>query len=92
MRCHRTYCYPSLTPLKDMETVVQGTCLRSPTFNLAMHTALRTLIDKLGAKTYNVGVSGMQTLSGTSRRAADAINIFQVHITEESKIFALPMR
>ena len=55
----RAYCFPSVTPLKDMETIVQGTSLTSPSFQAAIHAALRTLIDQLGVTTFNVGISGM---------------------------------
>ena len=42
-----------------METIVQGTSLTSPSFQAAIHAALRTLIDQLGVKTFNVGISGI---------------------------------
>ncbi|KAL3133900.1 hypothetical protein ABBQ32_008355 [Trebouxia sp. C0010 RCD-2024] len=55
----RAYCFPSITPLKDMETVVQGTSLASPSFQAAIYAALKTLIDQLGITTFNVGISGI---------------------------------
>jgi len=55
----RAYCYPSITPLKDMETVIHGTSLLSSAFQAAVHGVLRTLIDQLGVTTFNVGISGM---------------------------------
>lgn len=56
---YRAYCFPSITPLKDMETVVQGISLTSPSFQAAIHAAVRTLIDQLGVMTFNVGISGI---------------------------------
>ena len=46
-----------------METVVQGQSLTSPAFQAALHAALRTLIDKLGVRTFNVGISGIEGFS-----------------------------
>ena len=62
----RAYCFPSITPLKDMETIVQGTSLTSPSFQAAIHAALRTLIDQLGVMTFNVGISGIEVPSSAS--------------------------
>ena len=42
-----------------METVVQGVSLTSPSFQAAIHAALRTLIDQLGVMPFNVGISGI---------------------------------
>lgn len=70
----RAYCFPSITPLKDMETVVQGTSLTSPSFQAAIHAALRTLIDQLGVTTFNVGISGIgvpgSALPSSSKKSA----------------------
>lgn len=65
----RAYCYPSITPLKDMETVIHGSSLTSQSFQAAVHGVLRTLIDQLGVTTFNVGISGMAVAS--SGLAAD---------------------
>ncbi|KAL0045197.1 hypothetical protein WJX82_000372 [Trebouxia sp. C0006] len=58
----RAYCYPSITPLKDMETVIHGTSLLSSAFAAAVHGVLRTLVDQLGVTTFNVGISGMAAI------------------------------
>ncbi len=52
-----------------METIIHGTSLVSPSFQAALHGALRTLINHLGVTTFNVGISGMNTVS--SDMAAD---------------------
>ena len=49
-----------------METIVQGTSLTSPSFQVAVHAALRTLIDQLGVMTFNVGISGITVPSSAS--------------------------
>lgn len=46
----------NLCPYKDMEVQVLGTSLEDPAFSMALHVALRTLIDRLGSRTFNVGV------------------------------------
>lgn len=48
--CCRAYCYPSLSPTKDMEIVVQGRHMRDPAFQRLLHAALRTLVDELGVR------------------------------------------
>ncbi|CAG9462411.1 unnamed protein product [Pedinophyceae sp. YPF-701] len=52
--------YPSMCPLKDMEVVVLGESLCSPAFTLALYSALRTLIDDLGLKTWNMGILNLE--------------------------------
>ena len=47
-----------------METVIHGSSLGSPAFQRALHGALRTLIDKLNVTTFNVGILGMNAVSG----------------------------
>lgn len=52
----RAYCYPSLSPTKDMEIVVQGRHMRDPAFQRLLHAALRTLVDELGVRTFNAAI------------------------------------
>lgn len=59
----RAYCFPCIAPKQDLETVVQGSSLNSPSFQQALHLALRTLIDDLGMTTFNVGITGMNAVS-----------------------------
>ena len=58
-----------------METIVQGTSLTSPSFQVAIHAALRTFIDQLGVMTFNVGISGIMVpssvLSSSSQEGAE---------------------
>ena len=49
-------CYASLAPTKDMEITILGDELTCPAFAGLLHGALRTLIDRLGALTFNVGI------------------------------------
>ena len=39
---------------------MQGPSMTSASFQSALYAALRTLIDQLGARTFNVGISGIQ--------------------------------
>ena len=55
-----------------METLVQGASLTSPTFQAALHAALRTLIDKLGVYTFNVAISGIRLLTTTDSSGSQA--------------------
>ena len=52
----RAVCYASLAPMKDMEITILGDELTCPAFAGLLHGALRTLIDRLGALTFNVGI------------------------------------
>ena len=45
-----------------METVVHGSSPSSPSFQKALHGALRTLIDKLDVSSFNVGILGMNAV------------------------------
>lgn len=54
-----------------METVVQGTSLTSPSFQAAIHAALRVLIDRLGMMTFNVGISGIVLPSSASSSSSE---------------------
>ena len=47
-----------------METVIHVTSFDSPAFQNAVHGVLRTLIDKLDVKTFNVGILGMNAVNG----------------------------
>ena len=47
-----------------METLIHGSSLNSPAFQKALHSVLRTLIDKLNVTTFNVGILGMNAVSG----------------------------
>ena len=49
-------CYASLAPTKDMEITILGDELTCPAFAGLLHGALRALIDRLGALTFNVGI------------------------------------
>ena len=52
----RAYALASLAPTKDMEVVVIGDSLESAGFQRLLYVALRALIDKLAAATFNVGI------------------------------------
>ena len=52
---HRAWAYASLCPYKDMEMVVVGSHITCPAFQRLLHACLRTLIDELGCRTFNVG-------------------------------------
>ncbi|GAB4820069.1 hypothetical protein N2152v2_007115 [Parachlorella kessleri] len=62
----RAFCYPSLTPTKDMEVCIQGSHMCSPAFQLLLYVALRALIDKLGVKTFNAAIYNV-SLQGPGR-------------------------
>jgi hypothetical protein len=56
-----TYVYPAICPYKDMETVlVAPGGLTSKSFSAALHAVMRTLIDRLGVRTFNVAAQGFE--------------------------------
>jgi hypothetical protein len=61
---HVAWGFASLTPVKDMETVVFGSHLCCPAFQRLLHAALRALIDGLGCATFNVGVLNLELSAG----------------------------
>jgi hypothetical protein len=64
---HRAWAYASLCPYKDMEMVVMGSSMTCPAFQRLLHACLRTLIDELGCRTFNVGILNI-TLDESSRK------------------------
>jgi hypothetical protein len=66
MAC-RAFCYPSLSPSKDMEVLVHGSDMRSPAFQLLFFAALRALIDELGVRTFNAAVYNISLAQGQGR-------------------------
>ena len=54
--CRSACALASLAPTKDMEVIVIGDSLESTDFQRLLYAALRALIDKLGAATFNVGI------------------------------------
>mmetsp|Transcript_40099 Transcript_40099/g.71979 ORF Transcript_40099/g.71979 Transcript_40099/m.71979 type:complete len:394 (-) Transcript_40099:103-1284(-) len=57
---HRAWAYVHLSPIKDMEIVIQARGMRSSGLHRLLHAALRTLIDDLGVASFNVGVLNIQ--------------------------------
>lgn len=52
----RAWAFPSISPVKDAEVVVVGDHLGCPAFKRALHCALRALVDRLGARTFNAAL------------------------------------
>ncbi len=72
--CHRAWALAALAPIKDMEVTVIGNSLECPDFQLMLFVALRTLIDRLGAAAFNVGIFNVG-ISGSNAcaRAAEVL-------------------
>ena len=66
----RAYALASLAPTKDMEVVVIGNSLESADFQRLLYVALRALIDKLGAATFNVGIFNIRVPGSDSAAPA----------------------
>lgn len=56
---HTAWGFASLVPYKDMEVYVVGRHICCPAFQKMLHAALRALIDGLGCRMFNVGVSNL---------------------------------
>eukprot|EP00873_Tetraselmis_striata_P017220 jgi/Tetstr1/437484/TSEL_026163.t1 len=65
----RAWAYVYLAPIKDMEIIIHARSLRSAGLHRLLHAALRTLIDDLGAVTFNVGVLNIQVEDGREGEA-----------------------
>ena len=69
---NRAWALAALAPIKDMEVTVVGDSLECPAFQLMLFVALRALIDRLGAATFNVGIFNTG-IAGSNARAAEAL-------------------
>ena len=69
---NRAWALAALAPIKDMEVTVIGDSLECPEFQLVLFVALRALIDRLGAATFNVGIFNIG-IAGSNARAAEAL-------------------
>jgi hypothetical protein len=54
---HRAHIYASLTPRKDAEMIIYGRSLTSQSFAVALHAALRVLVDDLESPSFNAAVA-----------------------------------
>ncbi|GMH32491.1 hypothetical protein BSKO_00325 [Bryopsis sp. KO-2023] len=70
----RCFSYPSLTPWKDMEVVILGSSIESPSFQKLLYTVLRMLVDDFGAASFNVGIQGIQPQNAENGDVSKPVN------------------
>ena len=79
----RAWALASLAPTKDMEVVVIGSSLDCADFQLLLFVGLRTLIERLGAAAFNVGIFNI-SLDASGAESSEAAPVLARYASASS--------